>query len=84
MINGDSPRNRWPTKAKSRARDGLAPKFVPCPNPIPLGDGPEMFSRLRADSSYLIGRNPAIAIITVLRLMSTFESANSQQTHELF
>lgn len=43
-----------------------------------------MFSRLRADSSYLNGRTPTIAIIPTLRLVSTFESAKCPQTHELF
>ncbi len=45
---------------------------------------PRCSNRLRANSSYLIGRTPTMAILSMSEPVSTFDSANSQQTQELF
>jgi hypothetical protein len=48
------------------------------------GMAPRCSNRLRANSSYLIGRTPTMAILSMSESVSTFDSANLQQTQELF
>ena len=69
-------------KAKNQAKNR---SFGPPPkSDFSGGMAPRCSIRLRATSSYLIGRTPTMAILSTFDSVSTFESANSPQTSELF
>ena len=84
MTYGGPPKGRKQSEG-NRKEGALNSGSRPPPKSDSSGGmAPRCSNRLRANSSYLIGRTPTMAILSTSESMSTFDSANLQQTQELF
>lgn len=85
MTYGGPPRGSHTERGvKSKERVSISDSRPPPKSDSSGGMAPRCSNRLRANSSYLTGRTPTMAILSMSESVSTFDSANLQQTQELF